>query len=90
MDILNQIITGLNKEQVRFFKMYLSRIETEDDRKDVLLFDYIRKSGEKFDEEKIFSRLYKGNEKNSFYRLKNRLMREVNKSLTIHHQNAEW
>ncbi len=89
MDILNHIINGLNKEQVRFFKMYLSRIETEDDRKDVLLFDYIRRSGENFDEEKIFTRLYKSKEKNSFYRLKNRLMREVNKSLTIQHFDDE-
>ncbi len=89
MDILNQIICGLNKEQVRFFKMYLSRIETEDERKDVVLFDYIRKSGDNYDDEKIFRRLYDDNEKNSFYRLKNRLMREVNKSLTLQHFDDE-
>ena len=89
MDILNQIVGGLNKEQVRFFKMYLSRIETEDDRKDVLLFDYIRKSGEKYNDDKIFNLLYDNSDKNSFYRLKNRLMREVNKSLTLQHFDDE-
>ncbi len=89
MDVLNQIICGLNKEQVRFFKMYLSRIETADERKDVVLFDYIRKSGDNYDDEKIFQRLYDDNEKNSFYRLKNRLMREVNKSLTLQHFDDE-
>lgn len=89
MDILNQIVNGLNKEQVRFFKMYLSRIETEDDRKDVLLFDYIRKSGENYEEDKILPRLYPHGSKNSFYRLKNRLMREVNKSLTLQHFDDE-
>ena len=90
MDILNNIITGLNKEQVRFFKLYLSRIETEDDRKDVLLFDYIRKTGEKFNDDKIFRKLYQnGNSKNPYYRLKNRLMRELNKSLTLQHFDDE-
>lgn len=90
MDILNNIITSLNKEQVRFFKLYLSRIETEDDRKDVLLFDYMRKSGDKFDDDKIFKKLYgNGLNKNSYYRLKNRLMREVNKSLTLQHFDDE-
>ncbi len=85
MDILNQIISGLNKEEVRFFKMYLSRIETDDNRKDIQLFDYIRKSGNRFDDEWIFKKLYQQKDKNSFYRLKNRLMREVNKSLTLQH-----
>ena len=58
MDILNQIISGLNKEEVRFFKMYLSRIETDDNRKDIQLFDYIRKSGNRFEDELIFKKLY--------------------------------
>jgi hypothetical protein len=89
MDILNQIINGLNKEQVRFFKMYLSRIETKDDRKDVRLFDYIRKTADRYNDEKIFNALYASDEKNSFYRLKNRLMREVNKSLTLQHFDDE-
>lgn len=90
MDILNNIITGLNKEEVRFFKLYLSRIETEDDRMDVMLFDYVRKSGDKYDDDKIFHKLY-GNEgdKNPYYRLKNRLMRELNKSLTLQHFDDE-
>lgn len=89
MDIINRIVTNLNKEEVRFFKLYLSRIETEDDRKDVLLFDYIRRSGEAYDDDKIFSRLYQSNDKNAFYRLKNRLMRELNKSITLQHFDSE-
>lgn len=89
MDITNNIITSLNKEEVRFFKLYLSRIETEDERKDVLFFDYVRKSGSQYDDEKIFRRLYNSDDKNAFYRLKNRLMRELNKSLTLQHFDSE-
>jgi hypothetical protein len=89
MDIINSIITNLNKEEVRFFKLYLSRVETEDDRKDVLFFDYVRKSAGNYDDDKIFKRLYSSSDKNAFYRLKNRLMRELNKSITLQHFDSE-
>lgn len=85
MDILNQLINGLNKEEVRFFKMYINRFEKTENRKDVQLFDYIRKSADRFSDEIIFKKLYQPKEKNSYYRLKNRLIREVNKSLTLQH-----
>src|SRR4051812_45025519 len=88
MDILNQVISGMNKEQIRFFKMYASRF-TSDDRKDLLLFDYIRKSGEVYNEEKIVKKLYNSKDKNAFYRLKNRLLQDINKSITIQHFDDE-
>jgi hypothetical protein len=83
MDILNQIITTMNKEEVRHYKLFTSRTQTEGERKDLLLFDYIRKHGEQYDEEKIFHKLYKDGDKNPFYRLKNRLMSDLNKSLVL-------
>src|SRR5258705_12184761 len=88
MDILNQVIKGMNKEQIRYFKLYASRF-TLDGRKDLALFDYIRKSNDKYDEDKIFKKLYDGAVKNPFYRLKNRLMLDINKSLTIQHFDDE-
>jgi hypothetical protein len=57
----------------------------KDDRKDIQLFDFIRKSGADYDEEKAFEKIYGGKDKNAFYRLKNRLIGDLNKSLTIHH-----
>src|SRR6185436_16329204 len=78
----------MNKEQIRYFKLYASRF-TSDVRKDLTLFDYIRKSDDKYDDEKIFKKLYDGTEKNPFYRLKNRLMLDINKSLTIQHFDDE-
>lgn len=54
MDILNSIVAGMSKDQVRYFKVYLSRSHDRDDRLDIQLFDYMRKSGEEYDEERIF------------------------------------
>lgn len=74
----------MNREEIRFFKLYASRFTT-DERKDLILFDYIRKAGKDYDEEKIFGKLYHGAAKNPFYRLKNRLLSDLNKSLSIQH-----
>lgn len=83
MDIVNTIIQGMNKEDLRFFKLFLSRTNAKKDRKDVKLFDYIKKTGEKYYEPKIFSELYKENDKNSFYRLKHRLTQDINTSIYL-------
>ncbi len=85
MDILNEIIGNLTKEEIRYFKLYASRIQKGADRKDLALFNTIRKEGESYEEEKAFQMLYGGSDKNPFYRLKNRLLQELTKSITIQH-----
>ena len=50
MDILNLIVSGMSKDQVRFFKVYLSRSHDRDDCMDIQLFDYMQ-VGEEYDEE---------------------------------------
>jgi hypothetical protein len=85
VDIINRIIESMTKEELRFFKIYISRNTAEGGRKDVILFDYIRKKGEDYDEDKAALKLYPDGEKNSFYRLKNRMTEEVNKSLMLQH-----
>ncbi len=85
MDILNQVIEGMNKEQVRFFKLFITRSRDVESRKDAELFDFIRKTGENYDERKIHKRLYAEDSKNSFYRLKHRLLQDLNKSLMVQH-----
>ncbi len=89
MDILNKVVEGMNKEQVRYFKLFLAKSHDKDDRLDVRLFDYMRKSGEKYDEKKIVQQLYPGKDKNSFYRLRNRLLRDLNKSIMIQHFDSD-
>lgn len=85
MDILNEVINSMNKEQVRFFKLYASRIFKDETRKDMMLFNHIRKAGSDYEEEKIFTKLYEAKDKNAFYRLKHRLLQDLNKSITIQH-----
>lgn len=85
MDILNTIVSVMNKEEVRNFKLWLNSTNASDARKDILLFDYIRKSGDKYDEDFIFRKLYSDKDKNSFYRLKHRLQEDVGYNLTLLH-----
>lgn len=84
MDIAGNIISKMSKDEARFFKLYMTRMETGE-RKDLLLFDYIRKHGNDYDDDTIFRKLYGDNERNAYYRLRNRLMTGLNKSLLLQH-----
>lgn len=79
---LYDIISVLSKEENRNIKLFLNRTNASDNRKDVALFDYVRKNKESYNEDLIISKLYTdSSDKNSFYRLKNRLVNDINKSL---------
>ena len=85
MEILNTIISGLNKEELRSVKLWLNSTNATPDRKDILLLDYMRQAAEKYDEDLIFKKLYSGSDKNSFYRLKNRLQEDIGYNLALLH-----
>ena len=69
MDSLRTIIASLSREEVRHFKMHLKRVQTAEERKDEMLFDYIRTKGDDYKEDKVFRKIYPGREdKNYFYR----------------------
>jgi hypothetical protein len=87
MNTLQEIILSMSKEELRFFKLYASRTNSHKTRKDILLFDEIKKS-EKFSESKFQEKHYKQN-KNAYYRLKNRLLEDINKSLTLQYLDEE-
>ena len=89
MDILNQMILGLNKEEIRFYKIYSSRISSNQPRKDIELFDAIRKERTQFDEDAVARKLYPDGSKNPYYRLKNRLKSDLSKSLMVQHFDDE-
>ena len=88
MNILFEIINSLNKEESRFYKLYAGRTNSVDTRKDILLFDFIKQNREEYDEQIISEKLYKNN-KNSFYQLKNRLYKDLNKSMMLQHMGEE-
>src|SRR5688500_12756557 len=85
MEMLNAIVSVMNKEEVRHFKLWLNSTNASDLRKDILLFDYIRKSQDKYDEGLIFSKLYGNSDKNSFYKLKHRLQEDIVSNLALLH-----
>lgn len=83
MDILNQIVLNLNKEDLRFYKLFSGRYSKGEDRKDLVLLDYIRDSEDHYDDDEIFGKLYGKRDKNALYSLKNRLTHDVSRSLTV-------
>jgi len=88
MNILFEIINSLNKEESRFYKLFACRTNSGDERKDILLFDFIKQNGKEYDEKIISGELYQDN-KNSFYQLKNRLYKDLNKSMMLQHMGKE-
>lgn len=88
MDLLSQIIGGLSKEEVRFFKIFAHRQESSDARKDIKLFDFMRKQKNP-DEDKIVQQLYGKTDKNAYYRLKNRLVDDINTAMVLQHQSDD-
>lgn len=83
MDVLNKIILDLSKEDLRFYKLFSGRYNVTSERKDLLLLDYIRDAAEKYDDKYIFRKLYGGKDKNALYSLKNRLIHDITRSLTV-------
>ena len=43
MNLLQEVVLSLSKEESRFFKLFAGRTNTKDERKDLLLFDFIKK-----------------------------------------------
>ena len=88
MDHLPRLVKSLNKEEVRFFKLFASRTQQAFERKDLKLFDFLRK--EDVEKEELFlQKLYPGESKNAWYRLKNRLLNDLNKSLSVLHYEED-
>jgi len=85
MDHLQTIIAGMSKEELRYYKLFTSRTIHEHDRKDIKLFNEYRKQGVEFNEEKTIKKIYPEGNKNAWYRIKHRLLGDINKSLTLLH-----
>lgn len=83
MDVLSQMISNLSKEDLRFYKLFSSRHEMTEERQDLLLLDYIREHGDEYEEDELAERLYPGRDRNALYSLKNRLIHDVARSLTV-------
>jgi hypothetical protein len=88
LDILEKIIHSLTSDEVRRLKILSNRFKAEDEKKLLTLFDIIR--SDKFGDEEtgIVIELYGGNNaqiRNRYYRLRNKLLENIEKSLTFYH-----
>lgn len=79
---LDTIVQSLSKEEVRFFKLFLKRTDNKN-RKDVDLFDYMKKKKGDFTTKDVLKKL-KTNP-NNYYQIKNRLYHELNNSMVWQH-----
>ena len=79
---LDTIVQSLSKEEVRFFKLFLKRTDNKN-RKDVDLFDYMRKKQGDFTTKDILKKLETNS--NNYYQIKNRLYHELNNSMVWQH-----
>ncbi len=80
----------MDKHAARQFKIYSGSENDDSQRKDFYLFDAIRRLGEKYDDDKVFKKLYAGSDKNAWYRLKGRLIADVSRSVFLHqYQNND-
>ena len=75
---LDSIVQSLSKEEVRFFKLFLKRTDNKN-RKDVDLFDYMKKKKGDFTTEDVLKKLETN--PNNYYQIKNRLYHELNNSM---------
>lgn len=83
MDILEKTIQSLSHEEVVNYKLYAFRKEKDITRKDIVLFDLMRKSiNNDANQIDYFKELYpKETNKNTYHRLKSRLLTEVDNSM---------
>ena len=85
--MINEIISSLKKEEKRFFKIFTNRTLKSDNRKDIILFDYLN-TKKIIDDSELLKKLNLKN-KNSLYQLKNRLFKDLNKSMLLQHFDKE-
>lgn len=85
MDVLRELVSTMSKEEIQAYKLFTKRKNADKERKDIVLFDSIKKGGESYNEDRVARSLYGIGGKNSFYRLKNRLNSNVLKSLSVQH-----
>ena len=90
MDILERIIENLTSDEVRRFKILSNRFKADEEKKLLVLFDAIRAGDFKENEDDVIRQFYgdtHAKSKNSYYRLRNKLLSNLEKSLLFYHFN---
>lgn len=86
---LKKLVVSLSKEEIRNFKLYIKRLSTSSsDDKRTLLFDFV-KEGKFDDSEKKLQEFIYPNNRNAYYKLKNKLRSDIEESLLILHRQRD-
>ncbi len=88
MNILKDVIQALTKEEVKNYKVITFRSHSDKNRKDLRLFDLYRQRPD-YSEDHITLELFGKDQKNAFYRLKNKVHEDINKSLFFLHAGKD-
>ena len=80
---LESVIASLSKQEIRNFKIYANRIKTINRQKKILLLFDAYKSGKYKNDDKLMADIFPELNKNAFYRLRNRLLDEIDQSLLM-------
>ena len=83
MKILETVIQSLSKEEIRFYKLFVGRTNQAKERKDLKLFDIIKKNINQDYSKKAIKSLKVTS--NNFYQLKNRIYNDLNNSMVWQH-----
>jgi hypothetical protein len=84
MEIINDIIRQLDRHAAKQYKVFANRASSHlESRKDFELFDLLRKNGGSQNEDRLMMKLYGREDRNAYYRLKNRLAEDIGLSLFI-------
>ena len=88
MDTLEHVIQSFTSDEVRRFKILSNRFKADEEKKLIILFDLIRSGKFETREEDLIKDIY-GNAqpetKNRYYRLRNKLLDNLEKSLVFYH-----
>ncbi|MFK7923863.1 MAG: hypothetical protein AB8H47_18025 [Bacteroidia bacterium] len=90
MDILERIIENLTSDEVRRFKILSNRFKADEEKKLLILFDAIRAGNYRAAEADVITQFYgdtSAKSRNSYYRLRNKLLSNLEKSLLFYHFN---
>lgn len=88
MDILETVIFNLTSDEVRRFKILSNRFKADEEKKLIILFDAIRSGKYINHEDQLVKNLYRevnAKTRNRYYRLRNKLLDNIEKSLVFYH-----
>jgi len=89
MKNLTEIIGKMSKVEKRYYKLFADRVDFKKEKKVVQLFECIQNEKYVEDSEELINLLFPNGSKNSYYRLKNRLLEDLNRSLLLQHINID-